>query len=169
MTRSRLPPNYVVPAPHPLRSVIAADGELSVVDDAKTIIVGNEAALVFGEIAVDTDAAITLEYSAVEEEDFFIAVALRYEGDEGAFQIKSVEAGELAVPLDLLDSDNFWQVIPPDTAPAAPLQLTITALAEDDGVPMAGTLTVIDRFEPGSNAGARTLATITLSKTFNAP
>lgn len=169
MTR-RLPPFITVPSPHPLREVLGELGDARVVDEAKTVVVANEAGLVFGSIAAATDAAITFEYVADEtSEDFLLGVALRYDGDEDAFEIKGIDPEDFATPIPLLDTDNYWMAILPNSNPAAPLEMTITATAADDGVAKSGTLSIVDRFADGALTPARVLKVLTLSKTYNAP
>jgi hypothetical protein len=55
--------------------------------------------------------------------------------------------------------------VPPDTATAAPLSFTVTALAVDPGVEKTGTLVIADRFDfADSGDPTRILATLDLSK-----
>jgi hypothetical protein len=131
----------------------------------KAVTVGNEGDLVFGEIGADTDVQLTFEYVATEDEGFPLAVGLRYDGDDGAFTYKEVNGEEFATPVALVDGDTFWIIVPPDTSPAAPYDLMVTALDADTGVEKSGTLSLVDRYTPGTMTPLRTLATLTLSKT----
>lgn len=131
----------------------------------KTVVVGGEADLEFGDIEGDTDAALTFEYTATQDEGFPLAVGLLYDGDNGAFTVKSANGEAFATPVALADGDTFWIIIPPDTSPSAPYDITITAEYANVGVEKTGTLSVIDRYVPGTLTALRTLATLSLSKT----
>lgn len=161
------PPQFFNREPNTILDLLTTRGKYEELNDAKVVTVSNEAALAFGTIGVDTNAALGFEYVTTGEEQFFIAVGLRYSGDSGAFQITAGDStGTFATPIDLLTGETYWLAIPPDSSAAAPIGLTITALSADSGDPKTGTLAIIDRFN-FSNGGAavRTLKTLTLSKT----
>lgn len=94
---------------------------------------------------------------ANNEAGFFRACLLVYDGDSGAFNF----AGK-----DLTDGDNDGFFLTPGFLPTAFGQ-NLTALAADDGVEKTGTVTLYANIIDG--APANLVATITLSKTYNAP
>lgn len=153
----------------PLTSTLEMAGAYTIINTAKTLTITGSDDLAFGIIAGDTNAVVTLEYVSTQMEEFLLAVGVRYAGDAGAFQITAGDGtGAFATPIDLVDGETYWMVIPPDTANAAPMSFTVTAINADSGVEKTGTLSIYDRFdftESGAGEPTRTLDTLSLSKT----
>lgn len=151
----------------PLTTILTTLGDYEILDTAKELTVTGSGGLTFGVIAVNTNAVVTLEYVSTQGEDFLLGVGVRYTGDAGAFQITAGDGtGAFTTPIDLTTGETYWMVVPPDTAAAAPMSFTVTALAADSGVAKTGTLVIADRFDfAGSGGLTRTLATLSLSKT----
>ena len=163
---ARLPPWLL--RLNPMPPLLAAVAEVARTDSAKAVVVPDDGDFVFGVIAAATNASSDVYYTVTSDEDFVIGAGLGYSGDDGAFQIIS---GPPGVPIALTSGmDIVYLPIPPNTAPNY-ITLTIRALAANDGVAKSGTLYVYDRFNFDSGGGAptRTLKTITLSKTYDAP
>lgn len=150
----------------PVLPLLEASGELDIVDTAKTVTVTTSADLVFGVVAVATDATVDIEYTSTMLEDFVMGAGFLYEGDVGAFTVKADTYGTYTAPVALTDGLLLFFPIPPDTY-GTPATLTITALAADNGVAKAGTIKIIDRMNfADSAAPLRILSTLTLSKTY---
>jgi hypothetical protein len=151
----------------PLAPVLGEVGELALLDTPKVITVVDEGDLIFGDIAVATEATIGLEYVSTDSETFLLGVGLRYTGDAGAFTISAAAGtGDFTTPIALTTGVTYWMAIPPDTSGAAPNNLTITALQANQDVAKSGTLAIVDRFTfDGGSTATRTLGTITMSKT----
>ena len=167
---TRLPPWLL--RLNPMPPLLAAVAEVARTDSAKAVEVPDEGDFVFDVIAAATNASSDVYYTVVTDEDFVIGAGLGYSGDDGAFQIISGPPGAAAASsIDLEDGmDIVYLPIPPDTAPNY-ITLTIRALAANDGDAKSGTLYIYDRFNFDSGGGAptRTLKSITLSKTYDAP
>lgn len=153
--------------PQPVLPLLQAEGELSVLNTAKTITVANEAGLVFGVIAVATSVSTTLQYVTTGfSEDFMLAVGLLYTGDSGAFTITADENGTFSSPIALTTGTQILVPVPPDSF-SNPFTVTIRALAANSGVAKTGTIQIVDRFDfADSGAPTRVLKTLTLSKTY---
>ena len=154
---------------NPMTAILADKAELAEVNTEKSITALNEGDLVFGEIAAATDVVLGFEYAATEDEQFVMGAGILYEGDAGAFQILADNYGTLAAPIALVTGSLRFLPIPPDSY-GNDWTLTIRALAANDGVAKAGTLTIIDRFDfSNSAATVRAVKVLPLSKTYNAP
>lgn len=161
------PPQFFNRGTGTIQDLLETKGAYEELNTAKVVTVTNEAALTFGVIGVNTNAVLGFEYTPTGDEQFLLAVGLRYSGDAGAFQITAGDGtGAFGTPIALTTGETYWLTIPPSTAAAAPIGLTVTALNANAGVPKSGTLAVIDRFDfSGGGAAVRTLKTLALSKT----
>jgi hypothetical protein len=169
-SRLRLPPWLL--RLNPMPPLLAAVAEVARTDTAKAVEVPDEDGFEFGSIAAATSASSEVYYTVTTDEDFVIGAGLGYTGDDGAFQVYAGPPGAAAAsPIALTSGmDIVYLPIPPSTAPNY-VTLTIRALAANDGVAKAGTLTIYDRFDFANDGGAptRTLKTLALSKTYEAP
>lgn len=148
-----------------LEAVTAAE----LYDSSETLTVANEGSLVFGAIGAATTVTLTFEYVATNADDFILGVHLLYTGDAGAFQFTLDENGTFGAAVALTTGTYFMIPVPPSSL-GNPYSVGIKALAANSGVAKTGTIAVCDRLNfAGDGLATRTLKTLTLSKTYNAP
>jgi hypothetical protein len=151
----------------PIRGLLEDRGELTENEpfiEEKTLLVPNEADLIFGNINADTSVRLRFEYESADDDQMLIGVMIHYDGDAGAFQLTGNEfTMTFAAPWPLANGTQISWVVPPQSY-GETNDLIFTALAADDGVEKTGTLTVCDRVDFSDDASpVRILKVITMS------
>lgn len=152
------PPNYRSADINPVTPILADLAQLATLEGPPEVnlILGDPD---FGEIAGATAELLGFDFTS--DEAWYLGVAVRYTGDNGAFVLTGL--GNLTLSQALTDQFAFTTAIVGSNSGTSTIE--ITATAADDGVEKTGTLTFYDRYY----SPPREVLVLNLIKTYNAP
>jgi len=155
------PPNYRKRDINPMTEILAEKGALSEFEGPPVV---NLTAGVpaYGIIAVET--LETFSYNFASQDQWLLGVYIEYTGDNGAFRLDGING--IVTAEALISGTTILVAAIPGSNSGETLDLDISALAANAGVPKAGVLTIYDRYTAGPFTLSRVVKTLSLSKTF---
>lgn len=158
------PPFYRKADINPMTQILADKATLAEFDGPPVVNLTDGTAA-FGIIAVET--AETFSWDFTSEEGWLLGVYIAFTGDNGAFRLDDING--VSSTEALVTGTTLILTTVPGSNSGETLDITISALAADDGVAKTGTLTFYDRYTTGPFTLSRAVKTLVMTKTYDAP